>query len=65
MLKMSGCSPYDTLHEVIGISKTDNDIGSLQDWGINHAIINLLPCGNFDFTTLTVELTSGTTLLCI
>ncbi len=47
MVSVAG-KPYDTLEEVIGISGEAGN-GSLKDYGIDYAQIELLPNGKFDF----------------
>lgn len=46
MLSIAG-KPYDTLEEVIGISGNPGD-GSLKDFGVDYAQIDLLPDGSFN-----------------
>ncbi len=46
MLSIAG-KPYDTLEEVIGISGNPGD-GSLKDFGVDYAQIDLLSDGSFD-----------------
>ncbi len=41
--------PYDTLEEVIGIRPSK---GSLKEYGIDYAQVNLLPDGSFDFENI-------------
>ena len=45
LLSISG-KPYDTLEEVIGIRPS---VGSLKEYGISYAQVDLLPDGEFDF----------------
>lgn len=45
LLSISG-KPYDTLEEVIGIRPS---IGSLKEYGVSYAQVDLLPNGDFDF----------------
>jgi len=47
MLSICG-SPYDTLHNIIGISGNEN-IGSLKEYGVNYKQINLTEAGKIDF----------------
>lgn len=47
MLSICG-TPYDTLHNIIGISKEKN-IGSLMEYGVNYKKIDLNAKGEFDF----------------
>lgn len=46
MLSICG-TPYDTLHNIIGISGQDN-IGSLREYNINYSQIDLTAQGNID-----------------
>lgn len=46
MVCISG-APYDTLHNIIGISGEEN-IGSLKEYGVNYKQVNLID-GKFDF----------------
>lgn len=48
-------SPYDTLHNVIGISGNEN-IGSLKEYGVNYKQVNLTPQGKIDFEKVKEEL---------
>ena len=50
MLSIAG-KPYDTLEEVIGIAGTPGN-GSLRDFGVDYAQIDLLPDGNFDYPAI-------------
>jgi len=50
MLSICG-SPYDTLHNIIGISGTEN-IGSLKEYGVNYKQINLTEAGKIDFDSV-------------
>ncbi|AYD40293.1 methionine gamma-lyase family protein [Clostridium fermenticellae] len=46
---MSVCgTPYDTLHNIIGISDKKN-MGSLKDYGVKYEQVDLMPDGKFDF----------------
>ena len=45
LLSISG-KPYDTLEEVIGIRPS---VGSLKEYGVRYAQVDLLPDGEFDF----------------
>ncbi|NLL30725.1 MAG: methionine gamma-lyase family protein [Clostridiales bacterium] len=49
MLCVSG-APYDTLHNVIGISGKEN-IGSLKEYGVNYKQVDLVN-GKFDFDNI-------------
>lgn len=47
MLSVCG-TPYDTLHNIIGISGKNN-MGSLKDYGVNYSQIDLKEDGHIDF----------------
>ncbi|MBO7175941.1 MAG: methionine gamma-lyase family protein [Clostridia bacterium] len=55
MLSIAG-KPYDTLEEVIGIAGTPGN-GSLRDFGVDYAQIDLLPDGAFDYPAIRETLT--------
>lgn len=50
MLSICG-TPYDTLHNIIGISGKE-DMGSLKDFGVNYIQIDLLNEGKFDLNKI-------------
>lgn len=50
MLSICG-TPYDTLHNIIGISKEKN-IGSLMEYGVKYKKIDLNEKGEFDFQAI-------------
>lgn len=50
MLSVCG-TPYDTLHNIIGISKEKN-IGSLMEYGVKYKKINLTKDDKFDFKSI-------------
>ncbi len=54
MLSVAG-KPYDTLEEVIGIVGTPGD-GSLRDFGVDYAQIDLTSEGQFDFPAIRAAL---------
>ena len=54
LLAVSG-KPYDTLHNIIGISG-DKRIGSLREYGVNYSEVALKENGKFDFETIEKEL---------
>ena len=54
MLSVAG-KPYDTLEEVIGIVGTPGD-GSLRDFGVDYAQIDLTSEGEFDFPAIRASL---------
>ncbi|MBK1810144.1 methionine gamma-lyase family protein [Clostridium sp. YIM B02505] len=47
--------PYDTLHNIIGISGNEN-IGSLKEYGVNYKQADLTSKGKFDFALIEKEL---------
>lgn len=51
MLCVSGL-PYDTIQPVIGINPTDENQGSLADFGIKYAQVDLLEDGTLDFNAI-------------
>jgi len=54
LLCVSG-KPYDTLHNIIGISR-DEKIGSLKEYGINYGQVDLNEKGKFDFEKIKIAL---------
>lgn len=56
--------PYDTLEGVIGI-KPDNPPGSLKEFGIHYAQVDLLPDGSFDFDGIRAAIHDNTKLVTI
>lgn len=58
MLCVTG-TPYDTIQPVIGISKTDNNMGSLKDYGINYEEIPLDKDDKVDYTAIEERLKKG------
>ncbi|MCT8975466.1 methionine gamma-lyase family protein [Clostridium sp. CX1] len=54
MISVCG-TPYDTLHNVIGISDKKN-IGSLKEYGVNYKQVDLTPEGNINFDKIKGEL---------
>jgi cystathionine beta-lyase family protein involved in aluminum resistance len=50
MLSVCG-SPYDTLHNIIGISNKEN-IGSLREYGVKYRQVDLLEDGSIDFSSI-------------
>ena len=61
LLSVSG-KPYDTLEEVIGIRESK---GSLAEYGITYAQVNLLKDGSFDFEGIKNAINSKTKLIAI
>lgn len=51
MLCVTGL-PYDTIQPVIGITETDENQGSLADFGIKYSQVDLLPDGTLDFESI-------------
>lgn len=54
--------PYDTLEEVIGIRDSK---GSLKEYGVSYAQVNLLPDGEFDFDGIKKAINEKTKLVTI
>lgn len=54
MLTVCG-TPYDTLHNIIGINKNTN-IGSLKEYGVNYKQVDLLEGGKIDFKAIKANL---------
>ncbi|MBQ1194566.1 MAG: methionine gamma-lyase family protein [Lachnospiraceae bacterium] len=61
LLSVSG-KPYDTLEEVIGIRESK---GSLAEYGITYAQVNLLKDGSFDFEGIKNAINPKTKLIAI
>lgn len=61
LLSVSG-KPYDTLEEVIGIRPSR---GSLAEYGVTYAQVDLLPDGGFDFAGIRAAVTDRTRLVAI
>ena len=51
MLCVTGL-PYDTIQPVIGITETEENQGSLKDFGIEYRQVDLLPDGTLDFDAI-------------
>jgi len=60
MLSICG-TPYDTLHNIIGISGSKN-IGSLAEYGVNYKQINLTEDGKIDFEAIKKHLEEDKTI---
>ncbi|MBL4934867.1 methionine gamma-lyase family protein [Clostridium sp. YIM B02515] len=59
---MSICgTPYDTLHNIIGISGNKN-IGSLAEYGVNYKQVNLTEDGKIDFEAIKKHLEEDKTI---
>ena len=54
--------PYDTLEEVIGIRESK---GSLKEWGVSYAQVDLLPDGSFDYENIKKAINEKTKLVTI
>jgi len=54
--------PYDTLEEVIGIRESK---GSLKEWGVSYAQVDLLPDGTFDYESIRKAINEKTRLVTI
>ena len=54
--------PYDTLEEVIGIRESK---GSLKEYGISYAQVDLLPNGGFDYDNIAKAINEKTKLVTI
>jgi cystathionine beta-lyase family protein involved in aluminum resistance len=57
MLSVTG-KPYDTLDKVIGINGEGAGEGSLADYGIQYAQVDLLPSGDLDFEAISEKMTA-------
>lgn len=53
--------PYDTLHKVIGHGQ--DGTGSLADWGIGYADVELLPSGEIDWETVARKTNAATKVI--
>ncbi len=60
MLSVCG-SPYDTLHNIIGISKNKN-IGSLAEYGVKYKQVDLTSEGEIDLKKVVSELAKDSTI---
>lgn len=60
MLSVCG-SPYDTLHNIIGLSK-DTNIGSLKEYGVNYRQLELTSEGKVDIDAMVEALRSDNTI---
>ncbi|WP_461204401.1 methionine gamma-lyase family protein [Clostridium sp. DL1XJH146] len=61
MLSICG-TPYDTLHKVIGLNKSNDDMGSLKDYGIKYKQIDLLQDSSFDELSILEEIAKDDTI---
>ena len=61
LLSISG-KPYDTLEKVIGIR---DEKGSLREYGVSYAQVDLLPDGSFDYDGIRAAIRSSTKLIAI
>ena len=55
-------APYDTLEEVIGIRES---AGSLKEYGVRYAQVDLLPDGTFDYPAIARAIHAGTKMVTI
>lgn len=53
--------PYDTLHKVIGTGQ--DGTGSLADWGIGYADVDLLPSGEVDWAAVKGKVSAATKVI--
>ncbi len=51
MLSVTG-TPYDTIHSVIGLTKSEEDMGSLKDFGVKYDQVELSSEGRIDFDSI-------------
>ena len=58
MLSVTG-RPYDTIHPVIGISESNENMGSLKDFGVKYEEIALKDDGRMDFDAIEKRLSSN------
>ena len=58
MLSVTG-RPYDTIHPVIGISESNENMGSLKDFGVKYEEIALNDDGRMDFDAIEKRLSSN------
>ncbi|EFG86098.1 aluminum resistance protein, partial [Clostridium carboxidivorans P7] len=54
-------TPYDTLHNIIGISGKEN-IGSLKDFGVNYKQVDLTCDGKFNYDNIKNELENDSSI---
>lgn len=58
MLCVSG-TPYDTIHPVIGLAKSDVNMGSLADYGVKYDQVDLDENGKLDFEAIEERVKKG------
>lgn len=58
-------APYDTLHQVIGISGSQDSEGTLADFGIRYREVPLLPDAQFDVEAVLAAINSKTKVVMI
>lgn len=58
MLSVTG-RPYDTIHPVIGLSESEENMGSLKDFGVKYEEIALDADGIMDYEAIEKRLASG------
>ena len=59
MLSVTG-KPYDTIHPVIGLSDTTENMGSLKDFGVIYDQVDLDSDGRIDYDAIEKRLTEST-----
>ena len=59
MLSVTG-KPYDTIHPVIGLSETTENMGSLKDFGVIYDQVDLDSDGKIDYDAIEKRLTEST-----
>lgn len=58
MLSVTG-RPYDTIHPVIGLSESEENMGSLKDFGVKYEEVSLTDDGRMDFDEIEKRLSHG------
>lgn len=58
MLSVTG-KPYDTIHPVIGLSESDENMGSLKDFGVIYDQVDLDSDGRIDFDAIEKRLSES------
>ena len=62
MLCVTG-TPYDTLQTVIGLGESNEDMGTLRDFGITYRQVDLLENGDFDYENIKKAINDKTRLV--
>ncbi len=57
--------PYDTLHDIIGIDEDKECPGSLKEYGIHYAQVDLLSDGHFDYDKIKETIKDNTKIVAI